>query len=97
MSANKTNQRLANDLGAVVQDAQDVMDATAGQAGEKMREVRSRLAGALESARATYERLGEKTTVAAKATDETIREHPYETIGIAFGLGLLIGVLIARK
>jgi ElaB/YqjD/DUF883 family membrane-anchored ribosome-binding protein len=39
----------------------------------------------------------EKTTAAAKATDRTIREHPYESIGIAFGLGLLVGVLVARK
>jgi ElaB/YqjD/DUF883 family membrane-anchored ribosome-binding protein len=26
-----------------------------------------------------------------------IRDHPYESIGVAFGLGLLIGVLVARK
>ena len=39
----------------------------------------------------------EKTIAVAKATDRTIREHPYESIGIAFGLGLLVGVLVARK
>jgi len=41
--------------------------------------------------------LEEKTKEAAKATDRTIREHPYESIGIAFGVGLLIGVLVARR
>ena len=97
MKTEQTNERLASDLGSVVQDAEELMHATAGQTGEKMREVRNRLAGALESAKATYQRMGEKSLVAAKATDETIRDHPYESIGIAFGLGLLVGVLVARR
>jgi ElaB/YqjD/DUF883 family membrane-anchored ribosome-binding protein len=63
----------------------------------KVVEARSRLAAALESAKAAYQRVEEKTIAAAKATDQTIREHPYESIGIAFGLGLLAGVLVARK
>ena len=73
------------------------MNATAGQSGEKVSTARSRLAAALESAKATCERVEEKTIAAAKETDRTIREHPYESIGIAFGLGLLVGVFIARK
>ena len=43
----------------------------------------------------------EKTVAGAKVADKTIREHPYESIGVAagvaFGLGLLIGVLAGRK
>ena len=33
----------------------------------------------------------------AKATDKVIREHPYQSIGVAFGIGVLIGVLVTRK
>jgi len=33
----------------------------------------------------------------AKTADKTIRDHPYQSIGIAVGVGLLIGVLVARK
>ena len=91
------NERLTSDLKAVVQDAEELMKATAGQAGEKVAQARSRLSAAIESAKATCQRLEEKTVAAAKATDRTIREHPYESIGIAFGLGLLVGVLVARK
>ena len=97
MTTDQANEQLTSDLKSVVQDAEELMKATAGQAGEKMNEVRSRLAAALESAKATCHRLEEKTIAAAKATDRTIREHPYESIGIAFGLGLLVGVLVARK
>ena len=91
------NERLTSDLKAVVQDAEELMKATAGQAGEKVAQARSRLSAAIESAKATCQRLEEKTVAAAKATDRTIRAHPYESIGIAFGLGLLVGVLVARK
>ena len=51
----------------------------------------------LMKAKATCHRLEERTVAAARATDLTIREHPYESIGIAFGVGLLVGVLVARK
>jgi ElaB/YqjD/DUF883 family membrane-anchored ribosome-binding protein len=97
MTTDQANDRLVDDLKTVVRDAEDLMKATAGQVGEKVGEVRSRLAAALETAKATCQRLEEKTIAAAKATDRTIRDHPYESIGIAFGLGLLVGVLVSRK
>ena len=62
-----------------------------------MFQVALRLATALESAKETCQRLEEKTVAAAKVTDQTIREHPYESIGVAFGLGLLVCVLVARR
>jgi len=91
------NERLTSDLKTVVHDAEELMNATAGQAGEKVSAARTRLAAAIESAKASYQRVQERTVAAAKATDKTIRAHPYESIGIAFGLGLLVGVLVARK
>lgn len=97
MTTQETNERLSGDLKAVVHDAEELMKATAGQAGERVSEVRSRLAAALESAKATCQRLEDKAVAAAKATDHVIREHPYESIGVAFGVGLLIGVLVSRK
>jgi ElaB/YqjD/DUF883 family membrane-anchored ribosome-binding protein len=97
MTTVEGNERLTSNLKTAMSDAEDALRATAGQAGEKASEVRSRLAAALESAKATCQRLEDKTVAAAKATDRVIREHPYESIGVAFGLGLLIGVLVARK
>jgi ElaB/YqjD/DUF883 family membrane-anchored ribosome-binding protein len=54
----------------------------------------SRLAQALDTAKV---RVQEGTVASAKATDRAIREHPYESLGVAFGVGVLIGVLIARR
>ena len=43
------------------------------------------------------QRAEEKAVERAKAVDKVIRDHPYQTIGIAFGLGLLIGILARRR
>jgi len=59
--------------------------------------MRVRLTEAMESAKRACHRLEEKAIEGAKAADRTIREHPYQSIGVAFGLGLLIGVLVTRK
>ena len=94
-------EKLGANLKELSSDAEAMLQATAGQTGEKMSDLRHRLSSALDSAKTTYHRIQEKTVAGAKAADKTIREHPYESIGIAagvaFGLGLLIGVLAGRK
>ena len=60
-------------------------------------EHRTRLQAAADKAKEVFKRLQEQTVAAAKATDELVREHPYQAIGIALGVGLLIGVLLARS
>ena len=90
-------QKLMKDLKVLSRDAEAILHATAGQAGDKLGDLRDRLSGAVESAKETCRRIEEKAIAGAKAADETIREHPYESIGIAFGVGLLIGVLVSRR
>lgn len=94
-------ERVMADLKSLVRDSEDLLKATAGDVSEKAKEARSRVAAALERARATCENVQEQTLAKAKAAakqaDTVIRAHPYESIGVAFGLGLLIGVLVARK
>ncbi len=47
--------------------------------------------------KAMIQRAEQKAVEQAKAADRVVRDHPYQTIGLAFGLGLLIGVLARRK
>jgi ElaB/YqjD/DUF883 family membrane-anchored ribosome-binding protein len=89
--------RLVTDLKRVVHDSEELLHATKDAAGEKATEIRERLGEAMESAKRTCRRLEEKAVEGAKAADKTIRDHPYQSIGVAFGLGLLIGVLVTRK
>ena len=92
-----SREKIKEDLRTLMHDAEALLKATASDMSDKAREARARLGEALEKAKATCLRMEEKTVAAAKATDKVIREHPYQSIGIAFGVGLLLGVLVARK
>ena len=94
---NKHTHETSNDMGTLAEDARALMTATADVAGEKVGEARKRLAAALESAREIAGRVRDKAVEGAKAADETVREHPYQAIGIALGVGALIGYLVARR
>ena len=71
------------------------MEATEHGDNEK-NALRAKLETATEKAKEVGKLLQEQTVAAAKATDKVVHEHPYQAIGIAFGVGLLLGVVAAR-
>jgi ElaB/YqjD/DUF883 family membrane-anchored ribosome-binding protein len=93
----EARERVKQDMHALMRDAEEMLKATAGDMSEKAKHARVQLSEALDKAKSTYRHLEERTVAAARATDKVIRDHPYESIGIAFGVGLLIGVLVSRK
>jgi ElaB/YqjD/DUF883 family membrane-anchored ribosome-binding protein len=93
----KHKHAASNDVSTLAEDARDLMAATADVAGEKVAEVRKRLAAALESAKEMAGNVRDKAVAGAKATDEAVREHPYQAIGIALGAGVILGYILARR
>ena len=71
------------------------MEATEHGDNEK-RALRAKLEAATEKAKEVCERLQQQTVAAAKATDKVVHEHPYQAIGLAFGLGVLLGIVATR-
>ena len=84
-------------MAQLAEDARALMAATADVAGEKVGEARKRLAAALDSAREFAGRVRDKAVEGAQAADETVREHPYQAIGLAFGVGAILGYLVVRR
>jgi ElaB/YqjD/DUF883 family membrane-anchored ribosome-binding protein len=89
--------RLLTDLKRIVRDSEDLLHTTKDAVGDRADEVRERLTAALDAAKRTCLQLEGKAVEGAKAADKVVREHPYQSIGVAFGVGLLIGVLVARN
>jgi ElaB/YqjD/DUF883 family membrane-anchored ribosome-binding protein len=50
-----------------------------------------------EDLKGMFQRAEQKAVERAKAADRIVRGHPYQTLGLAFGLGLLIGILARRR
>jgi ElaB/YqjD/DUF883 family membrane-anchored ribosome-binding protein len=97
MKAEIKSDKLIRDFRTLAHDAEALLKATADDASDHAKQARARLMSALETARESIEQVEEKVIAGAKVADRTIREHPYESIGIALGIGFLIGVLVRRK
>jgi ElaB/YqjD/DUF883 family membrane-anchored ribosome-binding protein len=90
----KTGQ---NDMGTLAKDARSLMTATTDVAAQKFGEARQRVVETVESAKETAGRVRDQAVDYAKAADEALHEHPYQAIGIAFGVGALLGYLVRRR
>lgn len=97
----ESQEKLVSDIKSVISDAEEMLSATADQAGEKVATLRARVQARLHDAKV---RLGEaeavlvaKTKAAARATDAYVHESPWTSIGVAAGVGLLLGLVIGRR
>jgi ElaB/YqjD/DUF883 family membrane-anchored ribosome-binding protein len=96
-----SKDKLMEDLQMVVSDAEALMSATASQAGEGAAAARARIQKSLQVVKErmadAQEAVVERTKEAAKVTDEYVHDNPWKAIGITAALGLIAGMLIARR
>jgi ElaB/YqjD/DUF883 family membrane-anchored ribosome-binding protein len=100
-SSEVTTDKLVEDLKTVMQDAEALLKATSTQTGERIQEVRARAEESLRQARVRLTQVEEDALKQARevadATEEYVRENPWQSVGIAAGVGLLLGLLISRR
>lgn len=96
-----TREKLVGDLKAVVNDAEELLKATAHQTGDKIASVRAKAEESLKTAKARIAEEGkvavEKAKSAAKSTDEFVQANPWKAVGVGAVAGLLLGLLISRR
>jgi ElaB/YqjD/DUF883 family membrane-anchored ribosome-binding protein len=96
-----SKEKLVQDLKLVITDAEDVLRAMAGQAGEKVSAAQEKFQDSVHRARLKLAEVEDavldKSKQAARATDDYVNEHPWKAAGIAAGIGLIIGMLISRR
>jgi len=96
-----TTDKLKEDLRTVKADMEELLKATASQAGERIAAARVKAGESLRLAKA---RLAEaqavvvaKTKVGVKITDDYVRANPWNAVGIAVAFGFVLGTLLARR
>jgi len=90
-------EKLSEELKSIVADAEELVWARGAKLAEKTEEIRDRLASALETARETLDTLETQATDGVKKADQAIRKYPYQSMGVALGIGLAIGLLFKQK
>jgi len=93
--------QLVNDFKAVIQDMEELIKATASQTGDKVTAVRARAEENLREARRKLDDMGvdviARGKAAAKATDDLVHENPWQSVGLATAVGVMLGMLISRR
>ena len=93
--------QLVDDFKKVIDDTEELLKVTASETGGKIGAVRERAEANLREARRRLNELeGDlevRTRAAARATNELVHENPWQSIAIAGGIGLLIGMLSSRR
>ncbi len=86
-----TAEKLLNDLSALRRDTEELFRAAGAQLAEKSKQ---RFLSAVDRAQSACREVRDHP--ASEMTEQTAREYPYSAVGVAFGLGMLLGVLILR-
>ncbi|WP_431100292.1 DUF883 family protein [Roseateles noduli] len=101
MAKTSPSDRLLTDLHQVVTDAESLLRATADQTSAGASELRARVQATLDRAKSSLGEFQsvavERAKAASKATDDYVHDNPWQSIGVAAGVGLLIGLLLSRK
>jgi ElaB/YqjD/DUF883 family membrane-anchored ribosome-binding protein len=84
------SDKLMQELRDVVAAAEELLAAAGSENAERLTEIRERAEVALRGARERLEGAGTEI-------EERVRQHPFAALGIAAGVGLIVGILLARK
>ena len=93
----EAKEKLVSDFGTIIEDTEQLLQATANQANERVVAARARVQ---ESIKAAKQKIGAAEDLAVgkvKAADNYVHEHPWSLIGAAAAVGALLGMLIARR
>lgn len=95
-TATESPAQLADNLRALIAEAERALAEGGEQTGEHFADLHARLEAARDRVASLYADAREKVVHGAKQADETIRSHPYESLAIALGIGVLLGALLRR-
>ncbi|WP_252273050.1 DUF883 family protein [Pseudomonas subflava] len=92
---------MSSEFQTLIRDTESLLRQTSEVAGHQMQELRTRINGNLGRAREllkeTEHSLEQQGRVAMEKTEEYVHQHPWQTLGIAAGVGFLLGLLAGRR
>lgn len=96
-----SRDRLVTDFKTIVSDAEELLRLTAGQAGEKITDVRTRLSDRLATAKDLIadadHAVRQQTKKVVDVTDDYVHNNPWQSVGLAAGVAFLLGLLVSRR
>ncbi len=99
--SDSTRDKLVDDFSTVISEAEELMRKAGNETGEKARDLRSQVEAKLLAAKLRLQELSgeaaDNARAAARATDDYVHDHPWQSIGAAAAVGFLVGLLMNRR
>ena len=92
-----TSSPAVDELKELVRDAEKVLSASGDEANEKIAELRDRMRQVLEESRGRLEHVKQAACEHLHQCDDYVRTHPYHALGVAAGIGALVGLLVSAR
>lgn len=96
-----TKDKLITDIRLVIADTEELLRATAGQAGEKIADIRAKTQDRLSAAKIKLAEaeaaVVDKARQAGRIADDYVHDNPWRSVGMAAGVGFIVGLLIGRR
>ncbi len=88
---------IVNELKSLASEAENMMAGSGDKPTDALHSLQERFRMVQERFSSTCETAKKNVVAGARATDEAIRANPYQSLVIAAGVGLLVGVLLGRN
>ena len=86
-----------SELQALIEESEKLLKSGASLVGEDAETLRGQIAQKLQQARLSVSSVRERTRPAVDATELYIGGHPWQTVAISAGFGLVVGLLLSRR
>ena len=100
-STEQSRTKLVDEVSAVVSEAEDMLKRAANETGEKAKDLRSQVEAKLLTAKLRLQELQgqavDRAKETARATDDFVHDHPWQAIGVAAAVGVVVGLLMNRR
>lgn len=97
----KTREALLEEIRDILSSAEQLFDEKAGGSADELKKLKNSLNSRVAKAKEKFGELQDETVEGAKEvakrTDALVQDNPYKAAGVAGLVGLLLGVLIAKK
>ena len=101
INVERTRDQLVDDFSAVLDEAEDLLQKSSKETGERARDLRDQVQAKLLSAKVRLQEIQEdavdRAKDAARATDDYVHDNPWQAVGVAAAIGFIAGMALSRR
>jgi ElaB/YqjD/DUF883 family membrane-anchored ribosome-binding protein len=101
INVERTRDQLVDDFSAVLDEAEDLLQKSSKESGERARDLRDQVQAKLLSAKVRLQEIQDdavdRAKDAARATDDYVHDNPWQAVGVAAAIGFIAGMALSRR